>query len=419
MSQLNFSKSRYEHEVTSSQYDVQRLNKIARGSSFNWVLDKHPANRSVSKNAFNIKSLSVKEKPTVHLFTLDGPDTQTDNNFLPDYIYCNSISTYPIVTPPNKRDGDPICDHYHVKVHTDRIYVCIADGCNWGVRPQQAAIRASKAFIEFLDENSDDFKLTNNIASHLTGSAEAAHNAIIKGYENDIWQAGTTTLLGGVLLELEPDNEQIPKWGFIFLSVGDCKAFHWNHKTGEVTDITEGNRGKVTDASDPGGRLGPFTGQGSPDLRNMRVYFYSVNEGDICFVVSDGVHDNFDPRQLGKTPMDFGIQEESWKELELQEQFINGFLISKAEKIQNQYRVNAMASIINKRSQVTPETIVNDLIQYCFEITTLCREFMQANPGAKQPKDYVKYPGKFDHTTCVAFRVGDIKVKEKAHSSNK
>jgi hypothetical protein len=26
--------------------------------------------------------------------------------------------------------------------------------------------------------------------------------------------------------------------------------------------------------------------------------------GDICFLCSDGVHDNFDPQQLGKSPKD-------------------------------------------------------------------------------------------------------------------
>jgi hypothetical protein len=31
---------------------------------------------------------------------------------------------------------------------------------------------------------------------------------------------------------------------------------------------------------------------------------------------------------------------------------------------------------------------------------------MENNPGKKLPKDYVKYPGKMDHATCVAFEVG-------------
>jgi serine/threonine protein phosphatase PrpC len=74
------------------------------------------------------------------------------------------------------------------------------------------------------------------------------------------------------------------------------KAFHWNCKTKGITDVTDGNRLSLTDASDPGGRLGPFLNEGTPDLRNLDLYFQPCNEGDIIFLVSDGVHDNLDPQ---------------------------------------------------------------------------------------------------------------------------
>ncbi len=40
--------------------------------------------------------------------------------------------------------------------------------------------------------------------------------------------------------------------GFVFLNIGDCKAFHWRKKDGKISDMTALNRGNVTDASDPG-----------------------------------------------------------------------------------------------------------------------------------------------------------------------
>jgi hypothetical protein len=46
---------------------------------------------------------------------------------------------------------------------------------------------------------------------------------------NDIWETGTTTLLGGVLLKLE---DQPAPYIFVSASVGDCKAFHISAKTG-------------------------------------------------------------------------------------------------------------------------------------------------------------------------------------------
>ncbi len=47
-----------------------------------------------------------------------------------------------------------------------------------------------------------------------------------------------------------------------------------------------------------GGRIGPWIGQGAPDLRNLKLYFYGCEQDDICFVCSDGIHDNFDPQQV-------------------------------------------------------------------------------------------------------------------------
>ena len=35
-------------------------------------------------------------------------------------------------------------------------------------------------------------------------------------------------------------------------------------------------------------------------------------------------------------------------------------------------------------------------------------KFMVDNPGKKLPKDYKEFPGKMDHTTCLATRVGPV-----------
>jgi hypothetical protein len=31
---------------------------------------------------------------------------------------------------------------------------------------------------------------------------------------------------------------------------------------------------------------------------------------------------------------------------------------------------------------------------------------MEKNPNAVEPKDYKEYPGKMDHATCIAVKVG-------------
>lgn len=100
-------------------------------------------------------------------------------------------------------------------------------------------------------------------------------------------------------------------WAVIIVSIGDCKAFKVS-KNGDLVDLTAGNRfprfksinffkffilldfrHNITDARDPGGRLGPQLANGEPDLRNLTVFFSECVEDDIIFVVSDGVHDNF------------------------------------------------------------------------------------------------------------------------------
>lgn len=50
-------------------------------------------------------------------------------------------------------------------------------------------------------------------------------------------------------------------------------------------DITEGNRQNLTDARDPGGRLGPYI-EADPDLRNLHLYYHVAEPEDIIFLVS-------------------------------------------------------------------------------------------------------------------------------------
>jgi len=106
----------------------------------------------------------------------------------------------------------------------------------------------------------------------------AAHAAITENAAaNDV---GTTTLLGGVLVEIVPEGEiqskfveklgylrieliQYIRWAFVCTSVGDCKAYLYRHKSRKVVDLISDNRGGI-DTTDPGGRLGPI---------NDRLYF--------------------------------------------------------------------------------------------------------------------------------------------------
>jgi len=58
----------------------------------------------------------------------------------------------------------------------------------------------------------------------LMKACGAVHEGIVKGTES-VWAAGTAALLGGVLLEVKP-NEEVDncKWCFVCISVGNCKV---------------------------------------------------------------------------------------------------------------------------------------------------------------------------------------------------
>lgn len=122
---------------------------------------------------------------------------------------------------------------------------------------------------------------------------------------SQMWDAGTTTLLGCLILPLVPSASGPPPspWGILCVSIGDCKAYRISVANKTVSEVTVGCRaGNLSDLTDPGGRLGPYLGQGAPDLRNLRLYFSACEQHDMVMIVSDGVHDNFDPQTLGKTP---------------------------------------------------------------------------------------------------------------------
>ena len=192
-----------------------------------------------------------------------------------------SISTYPIL-PHGERDGgeqnissynpttlftkfilcsDPNADKVWVQLHKARAILALADGCNWGHRPQQAAQSATAALKSYLTpryKEQMNYKMFTNHNYRFNAVAdlqEAAHlllrafaeadKKIMEGKEFH-WEAGTTTLLGGILLRFKP-QDNVPAWGFVCCSVGDCKAFLYSHKSKEVTDITAGNRSNVTD----------------------------------------------------------------------------------------------------------------------------------------------------------------------------
>jgi len=243
------------------------------------------------------------------------------------------------------------------------------------------------------------------------------HYKIVEGKE-DLWEAGTTTLLGGLVIRIKDETKQ-EKWAWIATSVGDCKCFHYQAAQQEIIDITYGNRKNVYDARDCGGRLGPYVGEGEPDLRNVFVYYRLCEEGDLILLFSDGVHDNLDPQTLGKAPKDVSpqyAQHKDWKDFPSEKEaeiakteYMRRFLIHElilGGDDERRLRMKVFSHPLQDQEPLSPENITNRIMKHCLDVTASGRQWMEQNPRDKLPNDYCAYPGKMDHATCAVIKVG-------------
>ncbi|KAK5577551.1 hypothetical protein RB653_002494 [Dictyostelium firmibasis] len=336
---------------------------------------------------------------TVPVTSIGSPMIKYPSSFT-ERLYCISTSTYPFLPNTTERAGDPIADRYTCAVYNNRLITCLADGCNWGQKPKEAAQNASTAFIDYVISKNDEMTNVKEVGKILFNAFECAHKSIMLG-KDEFWEAGTTTLLGGVLLEINKGSDKwSPQWEFVCASVGDCKAYLLSQ--GEITDITEDNRNNL-DAKDCGGRLGPHLEQGKPDLRNLNIFCASVYDEDIIMIVSDGVHDNLDPKHLGKTPNDmskeFNLNGEKWTDVDF----------SKAQSAKNAFTASLLETLV--ADSTDPSEISNRVLEHCWNTTVASRFFMENNAGKRLPEDYSRYPGKMDHTSIICFKAGSFGQK--------
>eukprot|EP01103_Thecamoeba_quadrilineata_P019206 TRINITY_DN7678_c0_g1_i1.p1 TRINITY_DN7678_c0_g1~~TRINITY_DN7678_c0_g1_i1.p1 ORF type:complete len:1533 (-),score=269.53 TRINITY_DN7678_c0_g1_i1:227-4825(-) len=425
------------------------------------------------------------------LASLKGPpekDQDQETSFK-SFASGRSVTTYPRLPGDSVQQGSPICDCYCAKLYSNRCLAVLCDGCNWGPRPRTAARKARKAFLSVMKRHHQEITSTHEAAQLLLRAFRIAHDSIVYGH-SDVFMAGTTTILGGILLQLthpqvaplppqtpsfslspspspldltpltfsplgspsiteldihSPENSEISstslgsfspltssisslpsrgsssqqaptcQWTFVCASVGDCKAFHWSARERRFREITTGtNRRAPTDAQDCGGRLGPYLEGGAPDLRNLAVYNYLCEEGDIITLVSDGIHDNLDPEQMGKTPRDLGLGFDDWEILS------DEAYAEEAEIFKSQWRLRYMLQeIAGKNGVINPSNLTNSLVEHAISTTQKGRQWMESevNKGLQLPPSYVQFPGKMDHSTCVSFLVGkydkvDRKVEE-------
>ena len=305
-----------------------------------------------------------------------------------------SISTYPVLPGKPHRSGHPIADVYGLILQEDgSMLASLADGCNWGVKARSAARAASKAFLDYIMTRDHPALVptARRLGHLLLRGFSTAHNFILDGVDQNISEAGTTTLLGVLVTPMIGT----PDWMILACSVGDTKAFLYSHQSNSIDEIS-GPQSRAN-AADPGGRLGPHVGpHGDPDLRNLYLQSTKCTPGDILLLVTDGVYDNLDPMYQGVSPRDCGLDADTWDDSnELHH-------IVRSTYLKNFIRDHF---ILKDGKPQSSSDIVSVISSYLIQLTQSSRDFHQTQPNKKLPRDFQKYPGKMDHSTAICLRI--------------
>lgn len=339
-------------------------------------------------------------------------DNETGDGYLND-VAGRIVSTYPrkshigldgSIQLDTVKQGSPICDQLCLERFENKTIVALADGCNWGKKPRDAALKASRTFCEYVKRNLNETYTVQDAGKLFLQAIVQAHKRIIEGVKDNWWDCGTTTLIGGCIFEtVSSFKRDGSSWAFVCASVGDCKVFRLSAKTGFISDISSLRSGNASiDATDCGGRIGPFLDGGKPDFRNLDVFYEPLNEDDLVIVVSDGLHDNLDPQSLGLTPSDIGLVGDNWSaDIEGLSAAKSKYMCQKISEIV--YGENRQES--SHKINLDPNEVVEKLINYAIRTTERSKVFMETFPEQNLPVDYKLFPGKLDHTSCVCVKV--------------
>lgn len=298
--------------------------------------------------------------------------------------------------------GEPVADVFGVQVRENSAVLAIADGVNWGPKPRLAARCAVRAVMEHISANLSQIRDepdTHTVGSLLLESVTNKAQQLILEHNGTL-----TTLSAAMVCKMKAPNE----WGLFVVAVGDSPVYVYCPHNQRVVEVTVGchSHDGDRDMRMAGGTLGPSIGS-KPDLENLTVAFMTVYEGDVVFLTSDGISDNFTAKcvskMTGKPP-----QQPAKGHLELKPCCDSVLHLTEVlSKHQQELREN-----------MTAQTIVARLANYAAEFTEQKRLFhsyciennINMRTKSLQDPDFAEQlkllPGKLDHATVVAYQVG-------------
>ncbi|KAF1765983.1 hypothetical protein GCK72_005937 [Caenorhabditis remanei] len=183
--------------------------------------------------------------------------------------------------------GEPIADVWGVVGRNNNGVLALADGVNWGEGARLAARCAIRGAIDHMNTRviKDSLSDTTEVFHEMLAAFHSAHSLILQ-------EGGMLTTL---CLALVAPVKRGNGWALCVCNVGDSLCFVYNRHYG-VREVTLGSHDidQMRDMRDAGGALGPVDGR-NPQLHNLTCSMTFVEEGDVVFITSDGVSDNFDP----------------------------------------------------------------------------------------------------------------------------
>lgn len=276
----------HDQSSTSQQVPSTKPSVPELGTNSN---SKTPTMNAAGKRSESHSITTSDEKKAENKKVADDPIANVaDWNRPNEDAYGISVSLYEKHLHTSGNVGDPIADCFGIISRADSCIMAMADGVNWGEGARIAARSAVQGAIEYL--NSAVFGIhqvssTREIFVSLIRSFWEAHNYIL--------QVGgaLSTLTIAIVLPVESSAQSV----VCCCNVGDSLGYIFS-KNNIVREITMGSHdvSLMRDMRDALGALGPVYGD-KPEMSNLTLSMSYVDEGDIVFLTSDGISDNFDP----------------------------------------------------------------------------------------------------------------------------
>lgn len=279
----------------------------------------------------------------------------------------------------------------------------VADGCGWGAKARNAAVTASELALGFINKHLSQCRAITirEIVKIQLAAFKHAQEALLQAGTT----VGTTTLTVGIIAG-----------GYsVFACLGDSdgRLIRTVGKIQQCVNVTPGSRSDSIDATDPGGRLGNYCGEGAV-WKNLRVSVLKNQKGDVIIAGSDGLADNFDPLVRGKKPKLQGFHEWDKKAPEIYKK-----AKQKDERTAEQVeedRKNQVKLMEHREDRTNKKfakvagnefsEIPGNLIRFVSQLTLKTKLFSCDNPKKREPvDDYENFPGKNDHVCFVAFQI--------------